>query len=165
MVGIQARPDQAAVTLRPASRPHADELDVVRPVASLLVIVTHAMQMFAPAGSVFYGAILLESQASRHIFFFVSALVLMYQAGGRARGWARPFWVRRLATVVVPFIIWTLIYVLLAFTGLRGDTIPSMTGTPLHLLQTAGIQLITGTGHLYFVIVLVQFYLLFPLLA
>ena len=33
------------------------------------------------------------------------------------------------------------------------------------MLQTAGIQLITGTGHLYFVIVLVQFYLLFPLLA
>ena len=165
MVGIQTRPDQAAVTRRPASRPHADELDVVRPVASLLVIVTHATQMFAPPGSIFYGAILLESQASRHVFFFVSALVLMYQACGRARGWARPFWGRRFATVVVPFVIWTLIYVLLAFTGLRGDTIPSMTGTPLHMLQTVGIQLITGTGHLYFVIVLVQFYLLFPLLA
>ena len=78
---MQTRPDRRPVTVRPASRPHADELDVVRPVASLLVIVTHAMQMFAPAGSVFYGAILLESQASRHIFFFVSALVLMYQAG------------------------------------------------------------------------------------
>ena len=165
MVGNQLLRDRAAGIRRPASRPHADELDVVRPVASLLVILTHAMQMFAPAGSVFYGAILLESQASRHIFFFVSALVLMYQARGRARGRAWPFWGRRFATVIVPFIIWTAVYVLLAFTGLRGDTIPSMTGTPLHMLQTAGIQLITGTGHLYFVIVLVQFYLVFPLLA
>ncbi len=165
MVGNQLLRDPAARTRRPASRPHADELDVVRPVASLLVILTHATQMFAPAGSVFYGAILLESQASRHIFFFVSALVLMYQAGGRGRGRVWPFWGRRFTTVVVPFIIWTAIYALLAFTGLRGDTIPSMTGPPLHMLQTAGIQLITGTGHLYFVIVLVQFYLLFPLLA
>ena len=137
----------------------------MRPVASLLVILTHAMQMFAPAGSVFYGAILLESQASRHIFFFVSALVLMYQARGRGRGRVWPFWGRRFTTVVVPFILWTVVYALLAFTGLRGDTIPSMTGPPLHMLQTVGIQLITGTGHLYFVIVLVQFYLLFPLLA
>ncbi len=165
MVGNQLLRDQAVGIRHPASRPHADELDVVRPVASLLVILTHAMQMFAPAGSVFYGAILLESQASRHIFFFVSALVLMYQARGRARGRAWPFWGRRFTTVIVPFIVWTAVYVLLAFTGLRGDTIPSMTGTPLHMLQTAGIQLITGTGHLYFVIVLVQFYLLFPLLA
>ena len=165
MVGNQLLRDHAAGTRRPASRPHADELDVVRPAASLLVILTHAMQMFAPAGSVFYGAILLESQASRHIFFFVSALVLMYQARGRGRGRVWPFWGRRFTTVVVPFILWTVVYALLAFTGLRGDTIPSMTGPPLHMLQTVGIQLITGAGHLYFVIVLVQFYLLFPLLA
>ena len=107
MVGNQLLRDRAAGTRRPASRPHADELDVVRPVASLLVILTHAMQMFAPAGSVFYGAILLESQASRHIFFFVSALVLMYQARGRSRGRVWPFWRRRFTTVIVPFIIWT----------------------------------------------------------
>jgi peptidoglycan/LPS O-acetylase OafA/YrhL len=164
----QAQRDRVAVTSAPgagASRPHADELDVLRPAASLLVIVTHAMQMFAPAGSVFYGAVLLESQASRHIFFFVSALVLMYQAYDRPRWSVWSFWGRRFRLIVVPFIIWTLLYVLAGFAGLRGDTIPSVAGTPLQVLTRVGVQLITGPGHLYFVIVLVQFYLLFPLLA
>jgi peptidoglycan/LPS O-acetylase OafA/YrhL len=147
------------------SRPHADELDVVRPAASLLVIGTHAMQMFAPVGSIFYGAVLLESEASRHIFFFVSGLVLMYQAYDRPRWSALAFWRRRFTTIIVPFVIWTLLYVLAGFAGLRGDTIPSVTGTPLQVLTRVGVQLITGSGHLYFVIVLVQFYLLFPLLA
>ena len=89
----------------------------------------------------------------------------MYQAYARPRWSAWRFWRRRFTAIVVPFIIWTLLYVLLGFAGLRGDTIPSMTGTPLHMLTTVGVQLITGAGHLYFVIVLVQFYLLFPLLA
>jgi peptidoglycan/LPS O-acetylase OafA/YrhL len=164
----QARGDRVTVTPRAGARgarPHADELDVVRPAASLLVIVTHAMQMFAPAGSVYYGAVLLESQASRHIFFFVSALVLMYQAYGRPRWSVWSFWGRRFRLIVVPFIIWTLLYVLAGFAGLHGDTIPSVTGAPLQVLGRIGVQLITGSGHLYFVIVLVQFYLLFPLLA
>ena len=164
----QARRDGLTVTPRAGAgraRPHADELDVVRPAASLLVIITHAMQMFAPAGSIFYGAVLLESEASRHIFFFVSALVLMYQAYDRPRWSVWSFWGRRFRLIVVPFIIWTLLYVLARFAGLRGDTIPSVTGTSLQVLTRIGVQLITGSGHLYFVIVLVQFYLLFPLLA
>ena len=165
MVTGQAQRDRVAVTSAPgtgASRPHADELDVLRPAASLLVIITHAMQMFAPASSVFYGAILLESQASRHVFFFVSALVLTYQAYRRPRWSSGRFWERRFTSVVVPYVIWTLSYVLLSFTGLRGDTIPSMTGTPLHMLAVVGVQMVTGPGHLYFVVVLLQFYLLFP---
>jgi peptidoglycan/LPS O-acetylase OafA/YrhL len=164
----QARRERGIVTPRAGaegSRPHADELDVVRPAASLLVIITHAMQMFAPAGSVCYGAVLLESQASRHIFFFVSALVLMYQAYGRPEWSVWSFWGRRFRAIVVPFIIWTLLYVLAGFAGLRGDTIPSAAGPPVQVLVRVGVQLITGSGHLYFVIVLVQFYLLFPLLA
>ena len=91
----QAQRDRVAVTCVPgtgASRPHAAELDVLRPAASLLVIITHAMQMFAPAGSIYYGAVLLESEASRHIFFFVSGLVLMYQAYDRPRWSAWAFW-------------------------------------------------------------------------
>lgn len=164
----QAQRDRVAATSGPGtggSRPHADELDVVRPAASLLVIITHAMQMFAPAGSIFYGAVLLESEAHRHVFFFVSGLVLMYQAYDRPRWSAWAFWRRRFTSIIVPFVVWTLLYTLAGFAGLRGDTIPSVTGTPLQVLSRTGVQLITGAGHLYFVIVLVQFYLLFPLLA
>ena len=146
------------------SRPHAAELDVVRPVASLLVIVTHAMQMFASTGTIFYGAIVLESQASRHVFFFVAALVLAYQAYQQPRWSPWRFWGRRGLTIVVPYAIWVLLYCVLAFTGLRGDTIPSASGTPLQVLERFGTQLITGPGHLYFVFVLMQFYLVFPLL-
>jgi peptidoglycan/LPS O-acetylase OafA/YrhL len=148
------------------SRPHLDELDVVRPVASLLVIVTHTMQTFANGGSIAYGAILLQSEASRHIFFFVSALVLTYQAYDRP-GWSLAgFWRRRLAWICLPFALWTVSYALLGLAGLRGYTIPvpPLTGTPLHVLGHLGVLLVTGPGHLYFVPVLVQFYLLFPVL-
>ena len=89
----------------------------------------------------------------------------MYQAYDRPRWSARAFWRRRFTLIIVPFVIWTLLYTLAGFAGLRGDTIPSVTGTPLQVLSRIGVQLITGSGHLYFVIVLVQFYLLFPLLA
>jgi peptidoglycan/LPS O-acetylase OafA/YrhL len=137
---------------------------VVRPVASLLVIVTHAMQMFAATGSIFYGAITIESEASRHIFFFVSALVLTYQAYRQPRWSPWRFWGRRGLTIVVPYAIWVLIYWAAGLAGLRGDTIPGPAGSLLANLKSAGMQLITGPGHLYFVFVLMQFYLVFPLL-
>ena len=127
----QARRDRVAATPGPGAggpRPHAAELDVVRPAASLLVIITHAMQMFAPAGSIYYGAVLLESEASRHIFFFVEpGLVLMYQAYDRPRWSAWAFRRRRFTSIIVPFVIWTLLYTVAGFAGLRGDTIPSVT--------------------------------------
>ena len=146
------------------SRPHAAELDVVRPVASLLVIVTHAMQMFASTGSIFYGAIVLESQASRHVFFFVSALALTYQAYRQPRWSPWQFWGRRGLIIVIPYAIWVLIYWAVGFAGLHGDTIPGPSSSIRLDLKSLGQQLITGPGHLYFVVVLMQFYLVFPLL-
>ena len=146
------------------SRPHADELDVVRPAASLLVISTHAMQLFASTSSVFYGAITLETQASRHIFFFVSALALTYQACQRPRWSPWRFWGRRGTGVVIPYAIWTLLYVAVSFTGLQGDAISGTSGSALQILKNAGMQLISGSAHLYYVFVLMQFYLLFPVL-
>ncbi len=137
---------------------------MVRPVASLLVIITHTMQAFSVGGSIFYGAVLLESEASRHIFFFVSALVLTYQAYGRERWSAWAFWRRRFTSIYLPGALWTVIYVVLSLAGLRGVAITSLSGSPLHMLSQVGGLLITGVGHLYFVIVLMQFYLVFPVL-
>jgi peptidoglycan/LPS O-acetylase OafA/YrhL len=146
------------------ARPHVDELDVVRPVASLLVIITHTMQAFANGSSIFYGVVLLESEASRHIFFFVSALVLTYQAYGRERWSVRTFWRRRFTSIYLPAVLWTVIYAVLGLAGLQGVAITSLSGSPLHMLSQVGGLLITGLGHLYFVIVLMQFYLVFPVL-
>src|SRR5579875_688876 len=146
------------------SRPHLAELDVVRPAASLMVIITHAMQMFASTGSIFYGAIVLESQASRHVFFFVSAMVLAYQAYRQPRWSPWRFWGRRGLIIVVPYVAWVVIYWAVGFAGLRGDTIPGNAGSIRLDLKSVGQQLITGPGHLYFVFVLMQFYLVFPLL-
>jgi peptidoglycan/LPS O-acetylase OafA/YrhL len=146
------------------SRSHLAELDVVRPAASLMVIITHAMQMFASTGSIWYGAIVLESQASRHVFFFVSAMVLAYQAFWQPRWSPFRFWSRRGLTIVIPYAIWVVIYWAVGFAGLRGDTIPGNSGSIRLDLKSVGQQLITGPGHLYFVFVLMQFYLVFPLL-
>jgi peptidoglycan/LPS O-acetylase OafA/YrhL len=133
-------------------------------VASVLVIATHAMQMLAPTASIFYGAITLGSQASRHIFFFVSALTLTYQAYQRPRWSPWRFWGRRGTGVVIPYAIWTLLYVAVSFAGLQGDAISGTSGSLLQIARNAGMQLISGSGPLYYVFVLMQFYLLFPVL-
>ena len=47
---------------------------------------------------------------------------------------------------------------------LRIDAISGTSGSALQILRNAGLQLISGSAHLYFVFVLMQFYLLFPVL-
>ena len=66
------------------------------------------------------------------------------------------FWRRRFALVAVPYLCWTVIYFLVG--------LPSETGTPrsdvVHLLYLFG----TGYYQLYYLLVLLEFYALFPLL-
>jgi peptidoglycan/LPS O-acetylase OafA/YrhL len=142
-------------------RRRLDHVDAMRPVKQAGVISTHAILYFAPAAaSVGSGAALLLLHVSREGFFFVSACMLTYAyAGlnpGNRAGLLR-FFRRRLLSVGIPYLSWTVIYFLYT---LPESHFASPASALAHLASTAE----TGYYQLYFLLVIMQFYLMFPFL-
>ena len=136
------------------------QVDAMRPIKQAGVVSTHSILYFAPAAaSVGSGAALLLLHVSREGFFFISACMLTYaytdlRLCDRA-GLAR-FYRRRIVSVVIPYLCWTLIY----FFYLLPTSHYASAGTAIaHLARMAA----TGYYQLYFLIVIMQFYLVFPL--
>ncbi len=122
------------------------------------VIATHVLLYTAPGSSEGTGALLMVLHVNRELFFLVSAFVLAYSTGAaRQRFDVARFWGRRYPLVVAPYIAWTLIYWLLV-SELQA---PGVRPAPQTLLD----DLATGWLQLYFLLVTMQIYLLFPLLA
>jgi peptidoglycan/LPS O-acetylase OafA/YrhL len=139
------------------TRKRLEHIDAMRPVKQAGVVSTHTLLAFAPvAAGLSVGASLQLLHVTREAFLFVSACMLAYSVRDRPGIDHRTFWRRRCALVAVPYLCWTAIYFLV---GLPGET-----GTPggdlLHLLYLLG----TGYYQLYYLLVLLEFYALFPLL-
>jgi peptidoglycan/LPS O-acetylase OafA/YrhL len=92
---------------------------------------------------------------TRNAFFFLSGLVVCYAQITRPRS-LRGFWTRRYVQIGVPYLIWTAIYVV--FTILR----PGGAWDQTRSLFWTDIR--TGYYQLYVIVVLLQFYLVFPFL-
>ena len=139
------------------TRKRLDHIDAMRPVKQAGVVSTHTLLVFAPvAAGLAVGASLQLLHVTREAFLFVSACMLAYSVRDLPGIDHRTFWRRRVALVAVPYLCWTVIYFCV---GLPGDN-----GTPgadtLHLLYLFG----TGYYQLYYLLVLLEFYALFPLL-
>lgn len=126
------------------------------------VIAVHSITLVDITANVAAGAALMVLHTSRAIFFALMALVLAYnyrdgllEPGRRWSSLGR-FWRRRYLLVVVPYVVWTVIYFI-------ADAVP------LHPLSgsvhTFTFDLLTGAAryHLYFLLVTMQLYLVFPL--
>jgi surface polysaccharide O-acyltransferase-like enzyme len=94
--------------------------------------------------------------SSREVFFVLTALVLVHGYGRRSVRWG-DFWRKRYLCVAVPYLAWTVIY--MCADGHWRDPI----GTLPHLLVG---DLLTGGAkyQLYFLLVSMQIYLVFPLI-
>jgi peptidoglycan/LPS O-acetylase OafA/YrhL len=139
------------------TRKRLDHIDAMRPVKQAGVVSTHTLLVFAPvAAGLAVGASLQLLHVTREAFLFVSACMLAYSVRDLPGIDHRTFWRRRFALVAVPYLCWTVIYF---FVGLPGEA-----GTPradlIHLLYLFG----TGYYQLYYLLVLLEFYALFPLL-
>ncbi len=139
------------------TRKRLDHIDAMRPVKQAGVVSTHTLLVFAPvAAGLAVGASLQLLHVTREAFLFVSACMLAYSVRDLPGIDHSTFWRRRFALVAVPYLCWTVIYF---FVGLPGET-----GTPrsdvVHLLYLFG----TGYYQLYYLLVLLEFYALFPLL-
>jgi peptidoglycan/LPS O-acetylase OafA/YrhL len=139
------------------ARRRLDQVDAMRPIKQAGVVSTHSILYFAPAAaSVGSGAALLLLHVSREGFFFISACMLTYAyADVRLTGLRRFYW-RRFVSVGIPYLCWNLIYFLRALPGSHYASVASA-------LAHLGRLIDTGYYQLYFLLVIMQFYLVFPL--
>jgi peptidoglycan/LPS O-acetylase OafA/YrhL len=146
-----------APDLRSASKTtHLWQIDVVRLLTFTAVIAVHSLAFTEqPDNRLAAGAMMLL-QFGREVFFALTGFVLVYTAWNGTRR-VRDFWLRRLSYVAVPYVAWTGIYYAYSVLG------------PQHLhpsLSVLATDLLYGGAmyHLYFLLVTMQLYLVFPLL-
>jgi peptidoglycan/LPS O-acetylase OafA/YrhL len=148
-------PDGAPAVPGPKKR-RLDHVDAMRPVKQAGVVGTHTLLAFAPGASIFLGASLVLLHVTREAFLFVSACMLTYSYRSLGRGdWGR-FYRRRFVSVGLPYLCWTVIYFFVTF-----DKAGATAGANIvHL----GYLVVSGYYQLYYLLVIMQFYVLFPLL-
>jgi len=123
------------------------------------VIGTHVLAFFAPAASsVSTGAVVLLTHFSREGFFFISACMLTYAYMDLDRGGLRRFYGRRFVAVVVPYLCWSVIYFLYLLPAARYASAPAA-------LEKFAEEVATGYYQLYFLLIIMQYYLVFPFLV
>jgi peptidoglycan/LPS O-acetylase OafA/YrhL len=137
------------------SRPHIVAFDMVRLIIIVFVVGVHTLSQAGGQVTVVLGAFTTMFHTSRELFFLLTAVVLTYNYGRRPRvNWLR-FWRRRYWLVVPAYVTWTCIYYAADGRG-RG----SFPGSFLYhdLLHAS------SRYHMYFLLVTMQVYLVFPLL-
>jgi peptidoglycan/LPS O-acetylase OafA/YrhL len=149
---LVTRPVPAAAPSGARSRPHIVAFDMIRLIIMVFVVGVHTLAFAGGQVTVALGAVTTVFHTSRELFLMLTALVLTYNYGRRNRlNWVR-FWQRRYWLVVPAYVTWSAIYY--AFDGSGRGPFPSAF---LHDLQTADARY-----HLYFLLVSMQIYLLFP---
>lgn len=129
---------------------HLLYVDLVRVLTVGLVIGLHVLALSPFAPGVPIGALIIAFHVSREVFFLLTAFVLTHSTVRKPR-W-REFWRRRYLFVVAPYLLWTVVYFF-------------ANGGPYSPAPFVG-ELLTGTAryHLYFLLVSMQIYLLWPLI-
>jgi peptidoglycan/LPS O-acetylase OafA/YrhL len=134
-----------------------DQVDAMRPVKQAGVVSTHVLLFFAPAtAAVASGAAVNLLHVSRDAFFFVSACMLTYAYTDLNRASLRRFYWRRFVSVGIPYLCWTVVYYLYTMPSAHYPNTGQALWAFPHLLYT-------GYYQLYFLLVIMQFYLVFPL--
>lgn len=139
---------------------HVPSADVVRVLTFACVIAVHTLSTTHRLDDPRADGLVMLLHFTREAFFVLTAFVLMhrYTAAPPRPG---PFWRRRFLLVGVPYAVWTVLYTALQEFTWTGTGLVFAAPTP----RTLVLNLATGTAwyHLYFLLVSMQFYLLFPL--
>jgi peptidoglycan/LPS O-acetylase OafA/YrhL len=151
----------------PQSNAHLPELQLVRAMAILCVLSVHAsasatVTMTASRYYPLYNFVNIFFKVGTPTFILLSSFVLFYSYFPRPldRRLVAGFYKKRLLYIVIPYVVFSAIYFLMVC---QISHEPVLSGDSLHRFL---IQLLTGKAfaHLYFVILNIQFYLLFPVL-
>jgi peptidoglycan/LPS O-acetylase OafA/YrhL len=139
-------------------RAHVYEADVVRVLTFACVIAVHTISHTNSNTNVPANGIEMLLHFTREAFFCLTGFVLLHQSLGRPMP-VRTFWRRRFVAVGAPYLAWTVIY-----TGIQTSVgFVSWAATAHHLAD----NVLYGTAwyHMYFLLVSMQIYLLFPVIA
>ncbi len=144
-----------------AGRQRLDHIDAMRPLKQAGVVSTHTIVAFTPgAALVFSNGALLLLHVSREAFFSISACMLTYAYSGLKRDTMKKFYWRRFVAVGIPYLIWNAIYFAWFVWPLHENSYSSVGSVFFHFVR----QLEVGYDQLYFLIVIAEFYVAFPLL-
>ncbi|AIQ61929.1 hypothetical protein PSTEL_01115 [Paenibacillus stellifer] len=144
------------------------QLDIFRAISIFAVLAIHATSRTLAETlntPLFHPFLFINkfSQFAVPSFVFLSGFVLFYNyidrpLTGRMMG---TFYRRRLTYIIVPYVVFSVLYFVMKVTAGSQWGLP-----PVELASKLGKYLITGTAytHLYYVIIIIQFYILFPLL-
>lgn len=138
-------------------------LDIYRGIAIIAVLMIHTTSFsvaYLPKESFLYPVYFFMNSVSIFAvpaFLFLSSLVLVYNYADLAeQNWTR-FYRKRLATITFPYLLWSLFYFLVVI-DVEGSSFLTQWPNFFRDLLTGG-----NYTHLYFLVVIFQFYLLFPL--
>jgi peptidoglycan/LPS O-acetylase OafA/YrhL len=144
------------MTVARQSKPRLDHVDAMRPVKQAGVVSTHSLIAFAPGALAAVGGSLMLLHVTREAFLFISACMLTYGYSDLHRIGYGYFYRRRLTSVALPYVCWTVIYFVV--------TMPGQSYTVGTGFQHFGYLLGTGYYQLYYLVVIMQFYAVYPLL-
>jgi poly(3-hydroxybutyrate) depolymerase/peptidoglycan/LPS O-acetylase OafA/YrhL len=136
------------------SRPHIVAFDAIRLIIMVFVVSVHTLAFAGGRVTMSIGAVTTIFHTSRELFLLLTALVLTYNYGKRDHLKSGKFWWRRFYLVLPAYITWSAIYY-----AANGSTRGAFPSAFLHDLENAGARY-----HLYFLLVSMQIYLLFPLI-
>jgi peptidoglycan/LPS O-acetylase OafA/YrhL len=147
----------AADTAAPAKR-YLHQIDLFRLLTFACVILVHVVSGTNAQQSVPSNALQELLHFTREAFFALTGFVLVYQYG-RRKLTVSTFWLRRFQLVGIPYVVWSVFFWGYALSTGPHESASTAVG---HLL----LELVEGTAwyHLYFLLVTMQVYLLFPLL-
>lgn len=161
-------PDHYAIILLPMdekkslgthTREYLHEIDLVRAITVFSVVAIHTLSytsfLVTKQSSIhFLNLIIHLLHYNREMFMFVTGLVLTYVYFSRPFS-AKRFWLRRALFVLIPYLLWTLIYVIINNPGKN----------LMEYIQLFLLNSLTGDAsfQLYYILLSLQFYLLFPL--
>jgi poly(3-hydroxybutyrate) depolymerase/peptidoglycan/LPS O-acetylase OafA/YrhL len=120
----------------------------------LFVVSVHTLSLAGGSVTMSIGAVTTIFHTSRELFILLTALVLTYTYGKRPTIDGPKFWWRRFYLVVPAYVAWSAIYY-----AANGHTRGPFPSAFIHDLLVAGARY-----HLYFLLVSMQIYLLFPVI-
>jgi peptidoglycan/LPS O-acetylase OafA/YrhL len=135
-----------------------DQVDVFRTLTFAAVVAVHTVANTNGGNAPLADGVVVVLHFTREAFFFLTGLVLAYANKDRSVA-ARGFWRRRVPLVLVPYLVWSFLYWLESVLV----TPPRSTGQAISDLVW-GVLGGHSKYHLYFLLVTVQVYLVFPLL-
>lgn len=159
-------------TVERQKRSHLLELNITRGLAILAVLIIHSTSIPVTTLDmdskyyIFYVALNMFSKFAVPAFIFLSGLVLFYNYIDRDMKLkdVKTFYKKRLSQVILPFVIFSLFYYI--FVQVLGSDMSFSEAYVSLYTWDFWYKFLTGNMfyHLYFIFIILQFYILFPLL-